>query len=61
MVDSSENPAVVQDGGLNDEEMLDPVWGFEFGKEFLALVIEYVEGSEEQEAYFHRMSKVRMN
>ena len=51
----------IQDGGLNDEEMLGPVWDFEFGEEFLVLVIEYVGGPEKQEAYFHRMSKVRMN
>jgi hypothetical protein len=51
----------IQDGGLNDEEMLEPVWDFEFGEEFLVLVIEYMDGPEKQEAYFHRASKVRMN
>jgi hypothetical protein len=51
----------IQDGGLNDEQILEPVWEFEFGEEFLVLVIEYVNGPENQEAYFHRMFKVRMN
>jgi hypothetical protein len=51
----------IQDGGLNDEEMLEPVWDFEFGEEFFVLVIVYVEGPRSQNAYFHRMSKVRMN
>jgi len=51
----------IQDGGLNDEDILDPVWDFEFGEEFLVLVIEYVDGPKSQNAYFHRMSKVRMN
>jgi hypothetical protein len=37
------------------------VWDFEFGEEFLVLVIEYGDGPEKQEAYFHRMSKVRLN
>jgi len=41
--------------------MLDGIWDFEFGEEFLVLVIEHVGGPENQEAYFHRMSKVRMN
>ena len=51
----------IQDGGLNDEEMLEPVWDFEFGEEFLVLVIEYMSGRKLQNAYFHRMSRVRMN
>ncbi len=51
----------IRDGGLNDEKMLEPVWDFEFGEEFLVLIIEFVVGPEKQEAYFHRMSKVRMN
>jgi hypothetical protein len=51
----------IQDGGLNDEEMLEPVWDFEFGEEFLVLVVEYVDGPKSQKAYFHRMSKVGMN
>jgi hypothetical protein len=29
--------------------------------EFLGLVIEYVNRPEKQEAYFHRMSRVKMN
>ncbi len=41
--------------------MLEPVWEFEFGEEFLVLMIEFVGGPEKREAYFHRMSKVRMN
>jgi len=51
----------IQDGGLNDEEMLEPVWDFEFGEEFLVLIIEHLAGPKSQNAYFHRMSKVRMN
>jgi hypothetical protein len=51
----------IQEGGLDDEEMLEGIYDFEFGEEFLVLVIEYVRGPEKQEAYFHRMSKVRMN
>ena len=51
----------IQDGGLNDEEMLEGIYDFEFGEEFLVLVIEYIDGPEKQEAYFHRMNKVRMN
>jgi hypothetical protein len=51
----------IQDGGLNDEEMLEPVWDFEFGEEFLVLVIEHVGGPENQNASFHRLSKIRLN
>ena len=51
----------IQDGGLDDEKMLEGVFDFEFGEEFLVLVIEYADVPEKQEAYFHRMSKVRMN
>ena len=51
----------IQDGGLNDEELLDSLRDFEFGEEFLVLIIEYVDGPEKQEAHFHRMSRVRMN
>jgi hypothetical protein len=41
--------------------MLEGVYDFEFGEEFLVLVIVYVDGPEKQEAYFHRMSRVKMN
>lgn len=61
MVDSSRDQAVHPGCGLDDEKMLDGIYNFEFGEEFLALVIEYVGGPERQEAYFHRMSKVRIN
>ena len=42
-------------------EELEPVWDFEFGEEFLFLVIEYVNGPKSQNAYFHRMNRVKMN
>jgi hypothetical protein len=51
----------IQEGGLDDGKLLEPVWDFELGEEFLVLVIEYVDGPKSQNAYFHRMSKVRMN
>jgi len=51
----------IQDGGLDPERTLEPVWDFEFGEEFLVLVIEYLDGPSSQNAFFHRMSKVRMN
>lgn len=51
----------IQDGGLDDDEILEPVWDFEFGEESLVLVIEYVDDRENQEAHFHRMNKVRLN
>ena len=51
----------IQDGGLNDEEMLEPVWEFEFGEEFLVLIIEYIDGPKSQNAHFHRMNRVRLN
>jgi hypothetical protein len=51
----------IKDGGLDDERMLEPLWGIEFGEEFLVLVIEYMSGRKLQNAYFHRMSRVRMN
>ena len=51
----------IQDGGLDDEEILEGIYDFEFGEDFLVLVIEYVDGPEKQEAHFHRMNKVRMN
>ncbi len=41
--------------------MLEGIYDFDLGEEFLVLVIEYVGGPEKQEAYFHRMSKVRLN
>ena len=46
---------------LDDEEMLEGIYDFELREEFLVLVIQYVGGPEKQEAYFHRMNKVRMN
>ena len=49
------------EGGLDDEELLGGLNNFDFGEEFLVLVIEHVEGPENQAAHFHRMSKVRMN
>jgi hypothetical protein len=52
---------LLQSDGLDDEKMLNGVYDFDFGEEFLVLVIEHVDGPEKQEAYFHRMSKVRMN
>ena len=48
-------------GGLDDDELLGGLKDFDFGEEFLVLVIELVDGQEKQEAHFHRMSKVRMN
>jgi hypothetical protein len=51
----------LQDGGLDDEKMLERVWDFEFGEGFLVLMVEYVGGPERDEAYFQRMSKVRLN
>lgn len=51
----------IQDGGLDDEKMLEGIYDFEFGEEFLVFVIEYVDGPEKQETYFHRMNKVRLN
>jgi hypothetical protein len=51
----------IQDGGLDDEQILEGIYAFEFGEEFLVLVIEYIDGPEKQEAYFHRMNNVRMN
>jgi hypothetical protein len=41
--------------------VLEGIYDFEFGEEFIVLVIEHVGGPEKQEAYFHRMNKVRMN
>jgi hypothetical protein len=51
----------IQDGGLNDDEILDRIYEFEFGEEFLVLIIEHEDGPKSQNAYFHRMSKVWMN
>ena len=51
----------IQDGGLDDEKMLEGIYDFEFGEEFLVMIIEHVGGLEKQEAYFHRMSKVKLN
>jgi hypothetical protein len=51
----------IRDGCLNDEEMLDGIYEFEFGEDFLVLVIEFVDGPRSQNAYFHRMNKTMMN
>ena len=51
----------IQEGGLDDGELLNGLKDFDFGKEFLVLVIEHVDGPEKQKAHFHRMSKVRVN
>jgi hypothetical protein len=51
----------IQEGGLDDREMLAPLDEFEIGEEFLALVIEYVDGPENQEAHFHRVNKAGLN
>ena len=51
----------IQRGGLDDEELLGGLKDFDFGDEFLVLVIEYIDGSGNQEAHFHRMRKVGMN
>ena len=47
----------IQNGWIDDEDMLDGIYDFEFGEEFFVLVIEYVDGPEKQEANFHRMNK----
>jgi hypothetical protein len=38
----------IRDGGLDDEKMLDGIYDFDFGEEFLVLVIEYVDGPEKR-------------
>ena len=47
----------IQRGGLDDEELLGGLKDFDFGDEFLVLVIEHVDGPENQEAHFHRMTQ----
>ena len=39
--------------------MLDEIYDFELGEEFLVLVIEYVGGEEEQEANLYGIRKFR--
>jgi hypothetical protein len=51
----------IQEGGLDDREMLDGLEESRTAGEFLVLVIEYVDGPRKQKAHFHRMSKVQMN
>ena len=34
---------------------------FDFGEEFLVLVIEHVDGPKKQEVHFHRMNEIRLN
>ena len=51
----------IQRGGLDDEELLGGLKDFDFGDEFLVLVIEYADGPENQEAHFHKENKVRLN
>jgi len=45
--------------GVFQEHAVRSVRNFDVCEEIPALVIEYVGGPERQEAYFHRMSKVR--
>ena len=42
----------IQNGGLDDEKTLEGIYDFEFGEEFLVLVIEYVDGPEITEGVF---------
>jgi hypothetical protein len=51
----------IQEGGLDDEKMLEGIYDFAFGEEFLVLVIEYMDGRGKEQAYCHRMSKVMIN
>jgi len=51
----------IRQGGLDDSELLQGLGDFDFGQEFLVLVIEHVDGPRLQEAYFHRMSKTQLN
>lgn len=51
----------IQEGGLDDREMLDGLEESRTAGDFLVLVIEYVDGPRKQKAHFHRMSKVQLN
>ena len=41
--------------------MLEGIYNFDFGEEFLVLVIRFVDGPENEEAYFDRLNRVRSN
>jgi hypothetical protein len=52
----------IREGGLDDGEMLEGLSVFnEVGGDFLVLVIEHVDGPEQQKAHFHRMSRGALN
>ena len=51
----------IRQGGLDDEKILEGLKDFDFGEEFLVLVIEHLDGPEKQKAHFHRMNKVQLN
>ena len=55
--DQAANPGC----GLEDEKMLEGIYNFDFGEEFLVLVIRFVDGPENEEAYCHRLNRVRSN
>ena len=51
----------IQQGGLDDRELLAGLTESEIGEEFFVLVIEHATGPQGQEAHFHRMNKAKMN
>jgi hypothetical protein len=50
-----------QEGGLDAEELLEGLKNLDFGAEFLALVIEHVDGHRQQKLHLHRMNKAGLN
>jgi hypothetical protein len=51
----------IRRGGLNDEELLGGLRDFDFGEEFLVLVIEHVGGPRTQKLHLHRMNNFWVN
>jgi hypothetical protein len=52
----------VEEGGLDDREVLEGLSVFdEAGEDFLVLVIEHVDGAEQQKAHFHKISRGALN
>jgi hypothetical protein len=53
--------AYLHKGGETDAGLIDLIQDFDFGEEFLVMIIEYVEGVEKHAVHIHRVSRLGLN
>jgi len=53
--------AYLEKGGETDEGLLDLIQDFDFGEEFLVMIIEHVDGPKKHVVNIHKITKVGLN